>query len=279
MRLATAYLDGRPRALRVEQDDAIVLPFRDVGEVLQREGWRDDVPRLSGRRRALSTLRLAPPVLAPEKIVCVGLNYRSHAEETGHEVPAHPPLFAKYARALVGPFDDIALPAISERVDWEAELGVVIGRPARFVDEADALDFVAGYTVINDVSMRDWQRRTSQFLQGKTFEATTPVGPAVVTLDELENPDALQLTCHVDGVVMQNASTAEMVFSVQQIVSYVSQIITLVPGDLIATGTPAGIGSRRKPQTFLREGQTLTTAVAGIGELRNAIVGGDARSA
>src|SRR5690606_35490011 len=206
----------------------------------------------------------APLVPAPEKVVCVGTNYRDHCEEVGLPVPEHPPLFAKYHRALVGPFDDIELPAASDAVDWEAELGVVIGSPVRRAGEDEALAAIAGYTIVNDVSMRDWQMRTSQFLQGKTFERSTPVGPFLVTPDEVDHARSLRIRCQVDGEVMQDSDTTRLVFSPAAIVRYVSTIITLVPGDLIATGTPAGVGMAPRPPRYLADGQVLTTTIDGL---------------
>jgi acylpyruvate hydrolase len=211
-------------------------------------------------------------VPAPEKIICVGLNDGSHAEETGLGVPEYPTLFAKYARALIGPRDDILLPRNSSRVDWEAELAVVIGRVSRHLEEAEAGEAIAGYTVANDVSMRDWQVRTRQWLQGKTFETSTPVGPALVTLDELDDPDAVRVTCEVNGELMQETSTTDLVFSPAALVAYVSSIITLVPGDLILTGTPSGIGARMEPPRFLAPGDVVRTAIAGVGEIVNSCV-------
>jgi acylpyruvate hydrolase len=209
----------------------------------------------------------------PRKIVCLGLNYRSHIEEMGRIEVTNPTLFAKYAVALIGARDDIVMPPEAQQVDWEVELGIVIGKRARRVRAADAASVVAGLTVVNDVSMRDWQSRTLQFLQGKTWERSTPVGPWFVTLDELGALDVdLELRCDVDGETMQKGRTNDMVFAPSAIVEYCSTIMTLEPGDIIATGTPSGVGLGRKPPVFLRPGQMVRTSIEGIGELVNRCV-------
>ncbi len=267
--LATVRTGAGLRAARIEGDELVLLDAPDVGALLASGGrWRE-LAAADGPRTTLADVDFAPVVPRPEKIICVGLNYRSHAEETGLGVPEYPTIFAKYARALIGANDAIQLPANSSKVDWEAELAVVVGQEVRNAEAGEAAAAIAGYTVANDISMRDWQARTRQWLQGKTFEASTPVGPALITLDELENPDDLGLTCEVDGDVVQETSTSDLIFSPAEIVAYVSGIITLVPGDLILTGTPSGIGARMEPQRFLRPGSVVRTSIAGIGELRN----------
>jgi acylpyruvate hydrolase len=269
-RFGTARRGGGTAAFRVDGETATVLPFADVGALLRSgEDWLERAIAATGESIPLAGLELAPPVTAPEKIVCVGLNYRAHAAEANRDLPEHPQLFAKYARALTGPGDEIQLPAFSDRVDWEAELAVVIGRPARFVGEAEALDHVAGYTVANDVSVRDWQRRTTQYLQGKTFERSTPLGPWLVATDELADPGDLAVSCTVDDEVMQKFSTAEMIFTPAKLISYLSQILTLMPGDLLLTGTGPGVGAARDPQRFLAPGAVLRTEIAAVGALEN----------
>jgi acylpyruvate hydrolase len=206
----------------------------------------------------------------PGKILCVGQNYRAHILEQGAAMPEHPTLFAKFASALAGARDDIVLPTVSAAVDWEVELAVVVGWPAYRVAEADALEAVAGYAVVNDVSMRDWQFRTSQFLQGKTFDKATPLGPWLVTRDDPDvDEGAMALTCELDGEVVQEGNTSDMVFDVARIVSYISQFTMLRPGDVIATGTPGGSGHFRQPKRYLEDGNLLVTRVAGLGECRN----------
>jgi acylpyruvate hydrolase len=211
----------------------------------------------------------APLVPHPEKIICVGLNYRAHILEMSRELPEYPTLFAKFASSLIGAYDDLVLPSVSSAVDWEVELGVVIGRRTRRATPAQAREAIAGFTVINDVSMRDWQGRTTQFLQGKTFDASTPVGPVLVTGDEIGDAADLEVRCEVDGTVMQRGRTSDLLFGAAAVVSYISQFATLVPGDLISTGTPDGVGAGRRPPVFLAPGQVLTTVVEGIGSCVN----------
>jgi acylpyruvate hydrolase len=272
MRLATIRRpDGTTVAARLDGDELVVLPAPDVVALLEEPGWRESAASATGERVALAGADLAPAV-RPQKVICVGLNYRSHIEEMGRELPDHPTLFIKFPDSLTGPYDDIVIPRVSAEVDWEVELGVVVGRPARNVDEAGAAACIAGYTVVNDVSMRDWQWRTTQWDQGKNFEASTPVGPFVVTGDEIADAADLEVTTRVDGQTMQTGRTCDLLFGPAAIVSYASQFTTLRPGDLIATGTPGGVGAGRDPKVFLAPGQVLETAIEGIGACRNLLV-------
>jgi acylpyruvate hydrolase len=210
-------------------------------------------------------------VLAPTKIVCVGLNYRNHILEMGRELPEFPTLFAKFAESLIGPNDPIALPPeAATHVDWEGELAVVIGRRTRRVDPDAAGESIAGYAVFNDVTMRDFQYRTTEWLQGKSWEASSPLGPLVVTADEWSPGPTLQTA--VDGETVQSVSTADLVFDPTALVSYISQIFTLQPGDIIATGTPGGVGHARKPPRYLEAGSVLETTIEGLGAQRNAVI-------
>ncbi len=276
MRLVTMRLpDGETRAGVVDGDEVTELPYVDVGALLADEPDPRRVrPEADARHYPLDAVALAPPVPRPAKIVCVGMNYASHARELGMAVPSYPMLFAKFARTLTGPRDRIVLPAVSNEMDWEVELGVVIGRPVRHANPSEAASAIAGYTVVNDVSARDWQRRTSEFLQGKAFESTTPVGPALVTPDELPGGSAgnLKLRCEVDGELRQEGSTSDMIFPPADLVAYVSQIVTLEPGDLLVTGTPPGVGAARRPPVWLQPGQTVRSVVDGLGELVNQCV-------
>jgi acylpyruvate hydrolase len=271
--LATIRCDGTTQAARIEDGQAVLLPYRDVGDlVASSPDWREAVERVRvSKTLAAAELDLAPVVTRPEKILCAGLNYRAHVLETGRALPNYPTIFAKFWRSLIGANDPIVLPEVSSGVDWEAELAIVIGRPVRHVDEDTACAAIAGYTVANDVSMRDWQTRTTEMLQGKTFEKSTPLGPHLVTPDEVGDHD-LQISCSIDGTLMQSSSTSDMIFDPVTLVSYLSDIITLVPGDVILTGTPAGIGGSRKPPIYLQEGQTVTTRLTGVGELVNVCV-------
>ncbi|MFN2544120.1 MAG: fumarylacetoacetate hydrolase family protein [Actinomycetota bacterium] len=275
MRLATVRTPWGTRAGRFEGDEIILLQHPDVGALLATEGWRAAASRADGRRVPAAGADLAPLVPRPPKIICLGMNYKTHVEEMGREVPSHPTLFAKYARSLVGPRDPIHLPPESEQVDWEVELAFVIGTETRRASPSQAGAAIAGFCALNDVSMRDWQFRTMQFLQGKTWERSTPLGPALVTPDELggTTPD-LALGCQVDGVTMQDARTSDLLFGPEELVAYISTIVTLEPGDVIATGTPGGVGAGRTPPVFLKPGQTVRTWIEDIGELVNGCISG-----
>jgi acylpyruvate hydrolase len=220
----------------------------------------------------LERVRLLPVVPHPGKIVCLGLNYRGHAAETRREVPSYPVLFAKFADSLVGPHDPILMPPESSQVDFEAELAVVIGRPARRVGAAEALDAVAGYTIANDISMRDFQRRSHQWLQGKTWPSTTPLGPWLVDGEEIDHARGLAIRLTLNGEEMQSADTGQMLFDVATAVATISEFTPLDAGDLILMGTPEGIGARREPPVFLRPGDRVRVEIEGIGAIENELV-------
>ncbi|MCK9549437.1 fumarylacetoacetate hydrolase family protein [Aquamicrobium sp.] len=210
--------------------------------------------------------RIGACVGTPGKFICVGLNYADHARETGKEPPAEPILFMKATSAICGPDDDIEIPEGSSKTDWEVELGVVIGKRAKYVREEDALEHVAGYCTVNDVSERAFQsERGGQWTKGKSHDTFGPVGPWLVTRDEVADPQVLELWLEVDGVRRQNGSTRTMIFGVASLVSYISRFMTLEPGDIIATGTPPGVGLGHKPPVFLRAGQTMRLSVEGLG--------------
>ncbi len=268
MRFATIRTDQGTTAARLDGDVLIPLAAADVGEMLAAGEGR--VPEREGTPPVpVPEADFAPVVTRPGKVICVGLNYRAHILETGRELPEYPTLFAKFADTLMGPGDDLVLPSDSERVDWEVELGVIIGQPVYRATPEQAAAAIAGYTVINDVSMRDWQHRTLQWLQGKMFEHTTPVGPYLVTPDEVDNAVDLEVKCTVDSDVMQQSRTSDLLFGPAEIVSYASQAITLRPGDVIATGTPGGVGDARKPPIYLQPGNVLRTWIEGLGECVN----------
>jgi acylpyruvate hydrolase len=269
MRLATVIHKGSPQAALIDGDRVSLLAFPGLRDLLESGNSLGALTKKIEATLDIGEIQIAAPVREPEKTICVGLNFRDHAVEAGYALPEFPTLFAKYSRCLIGPFDEIEMPSVSDAVDWEAELGIIIGKACRNVKENKALDCIAGYTVVNDVSMRDWQLRTSQFLQGKTFERCTPVGPYMVTPDEIDHASNLAISCHVNGKQMQFSSTDQMIFSPAQIVAYISKIITLVPGDTIACGTPRGIGGLMKPPVYLRPGDIVATKIEGIGELIN----------
>jgi len=278
MRLATLRTTDGTIAVRVDGANATEIPgVADVGELLKDPNWQSRAAEADGPVRALADVAdeaWAPVVPVPGKIVCVGLNYRNHILEMGRELPEFPTLFAKYPEALVGPYDPIVLPSTAaDAVDWEAELAVVIGTTVRNASEAEAEASIAGYSVINDVTMRDYQYRTPEWFQGKTFEATAPFGPVLVTPDEFQPGGMLQ--GEVDGETVQQTPTDDLVFGPAALISYISQIFTLRPGDVIATGTPGGVGHARKPPRYLVPGSTLVTRVEGIGELRNVVASAD----
>ena len=218
--------------------------------------------------------RIGPCVGQISKLVCVGLNYAKHAAETGHALPKEPVLFMKAISAIVGPNDDVMLPKGSVKGDWEVELGVVIGTEARYVSEQDALKYVAGYCLVNDVSEREFQlERGGNWSKGKSADTFAPIGPWLVTADEVPDPQKLDLWCEVNGTMCQSSNTNDMIFTVAQCVSYISHFMTLKPGDIIPTGTPSGVGVGMKPQRFLKAGDVMRLGIAGLGEQRQKVIG------
>lgn len=220
---------------------------------------------------AKNHVKVNAPVTQPGKIICVGHNYREHILEMGRELPSNPVLFAKFANTVIGPEDDIPFHPISEQLDYEAEFVFVIGKQARNVSEEDALDYVAGYAIANDVTYRDIQRRTLQWLQGKTVDGSAPIGPWLVTTDELPDPSGLGVKLSVNGEVRQQTNTANLVFSVQKLVSFISNLATLEPGDVVLTGTPGGVGVAMDPQQFLKDGDVVRIEIDKVGVLENKV--------
>lgn len=269
MRFATIRTAAGTTAARLDGDVLIPLDAADAGTLLAAGDPGSAAPAVGAAPVPVADADFAQIVTAPSKIICVGLNYRTHITETGRELPEYPTLFAKFAETLMGPNDDLAIPAVSERVDWEAELAVVIGKPAYRATAGEAAGAIAGYTVSNDVSMRDFQRRTLQWDAGKIFQHTTPVGPYLVTPDEVGDAADLEIGCSVDGQVKQLARTSDLLFKPADVVAYASQAITLRPGDLLLTGTTGGVGDARKPPEYLRPGQVMRTWIEGVGELVN----------
>ncbi len=247
---------------------AALLAMGDEGV----EALRDaaDQSWIASNGRPLEGTELLAPVPRPGKVVAIGRNYREHAAEEGVEPPSAPLIFAKWPSSVVGPGAEIRWdPAYATQVDYEAELAVVIGRAARHVGVDDALDHVLGYTCLNDVSARDLQFGDGQWVRGKSLDTFCPIGPVVVTRDEIANPQDLRICCTVGGEALQEASTSQMYFGVAEIVSYCSRAFTLEPGDVIATGTPSGVGAFRKPPRFLRDGERVVVEIEGIGRLEN----------
>jgi acylpyruvate hydrolase len=275
VRLATVRHDGGTRAARIDGPEATLLNYRDVGELLGSGTEWATAAEAAGQTTPASSLRYASLILNPSKIVCVGLNYRTHIEELGERHPEYPTLFGKFAGSLIGASDPIRLPRVSSRVDWEVELVAVIGAELRYGDEESAARAIAGFTVGNDISVRDFQARTPQWLQGKTFDSTTPVGPYLVSADETGTAPDLEIRCEVDGRVRQRSRTSDLLFGPAELVAYISQIITLKPGDLIFTGTPGGVGQGQKPPVFLAAGQSVASVVDGIGAMLNPCVPDD----
>ncbi len=227
---------------------------------------------LAGAGKPLASLRLGPPVANPDKIICLGLNYRDHAEESGAPIPEHQILFMKNTRSLIGSGETIVPPVNgTEKVDYEAELGVVIGRGGRNVSEADALDHVGGYMNFNDVSARDLQLQTPQWVAGKAIDTFGPCGPFLVTADEVDDPQALRVVCRRNGEVLQDGNTKDMIFDIRQQIAFISSLMTLLPGDIIATGTPAGVGITRNPPILLRDGDIVEVEIGDLGVLTNPV--------
>jgi 2-keto-4-pentenoate hydratase/2-oxohepta-3-ene-1,7-dioic acid hydratase in catechol pathway len=243
----------------------------DIGERFFREGWLGRVAGVTAPGRSIAT-RIGCPLSRPSKIVCLGKNYADHARELGTEQPAAPLLFCKGPNALNGPADPILLPRSSGQVDWEVELAVIIGRECKRVRPAEAWDCVAGLCVMNDVSARQAQFSDGQWFRGKSFDTFAPLGPALVTLDEVGDPRNLRLTARVDDTLMQEGTTGDMIFDVPAIIAYVSEDMTLLPGDVISTGTPSGVGIGRNPPVTLKPGNVVTCGIEKIGVLRNACV-------
>ena len=220
----------------------------------------------------LSAIKLAAPIPNPDKILCIGLNYADHAAESGQPLPDYPIVFSKYSNTVIGSGDAIMLPKVTDQVDYEAELGFVIGKRARHVSEADALEYVAGYLNVNDVSARDYQTRTSQWTMGKSFDTFAPMGPALVTADELPDPHNLAIRLWIGADTLQDSSTSQLIFSVPQLLADISQVMTLQPGDIVSTGTPPGVGAARRPPRWLKPGETVNMEIEGLGVLSNPVV-------
>ena len=221
---------------------------------------QDSCPEIDG------DVRLGAPLTRPSKIICVGLNYAMHAAESGMEIPKEPVIFFKATSSIVGPYDDVIIPKGGDKTDWEVELAVVIGKKASYVSEADALDHVAGYVLHNDVSERAFQlERSGQWVKGKSCDTFAPLGPFIASADEIEDPNNINLWLKLNGEVLQNSYTSDFIFNIQEVISYLSQFMTLLPGDVISTGTPSGVGFGFSPQRYLKEGDVMELGIEGLG--------------
>jgi acylpyruvate hydrolase len=271
VRFGSFLQSGRRFAALVEGDE--VRPLRDVAE-LGRDTPSELLadPPLTEERLPIADLKLLPVIPHPGKIVCVGLNYEAHAKEGGHDRPDYPALFTKFQETLIADGDPITVPPESEAVDYEAELAFVIGRPVRRAKGDAARDAVGGYTVANDVSMRDYQYRSQQWLAGKNWAASTPLGPYLVTPDEVGDPHDLDISLQLNGETLQSANTSMFIFDIPTLVATISEFTPLAPGDVVLTGTPAGVGYRRDPKVLLKDGDRVLTEVAGVGRLENPVV-------
>ena len=292
MKLATIRLaDGKTAAVRVDGDTLVHLGATDVGSLLAQPEWRSRAAAVSGTTSyAAADATFATLVPTPSKVVCVGLNYKTHIQEMGRDLPEYPTLFAKFADCLIGATDDILRPVETTEFDWEVELAVVIGSTVRRATTEQAEAAIAGFTVLNDITCRDWQFRTREWLQGKNWESSTPVGPYLVTPDELPGGvrPTLAVRCEVTGSELPDpaappagcafaarcphANTGDLLFDPVALVEYISTMVRLNPGDIIATGTPGGVGHARKPSRYLADGEVVVTEIEGLGRLVNRVV-------
>jgi acylpyruvate hydrolase len=273
MKLSTIRTAAGTRAVRLDGGKLVDLGYPDLGALLAEPDWRAEAADATGRTYEVDGADFAPVVPRPSKVICVGHNYANHIKEMGRELPSYPTLFPKFADSLIGANDAIVKPAETDALDWEVELAVVIGREVRRADDAQAEAAIAGFTVMNDVSVRDWQFRTVEWTQGKIWDSSTPVGPYLVTPDEAGGVrPALRVRTLVDGREMQSDDTGTLLFDPVFLVRYVSTIVRLRPGDLIATGTPAGVGHARDPKVYLTGGETVVTEIDGLGACTNRIV-------
>jgi 2-keto-4-pentenoate hydratase/2-oxohepta-3-ene-1,7-dioic acid hydratase in catechol pathway len=276
MRLVRFGKAGRERPGLLQKDQVVdltsVFPdIPDIGETFFRDGWLEKVGNISAGSGA-PIERLGPPIQRPGKIICLGKNYREHAREGGFDLPEKPLLFAKAPNTLNGPTDPILLPRSCGQIDWEVELAVIIGKEGKRIPKRSAFDYIAGVTVMNDVSGRQAQFSDSQWFRGKSFDTFAPMGPAMVTIDEIGDVQNLRLAALVDGKVMQEGSTADMIFPVAELIEFISEDITLLPGDVISTGTPSGVGIFRDPPVVLQPGNVVECRIEKIGSIINPVV-------
>ncbi len=285
MRLATIQTKSGPRAALLDAGHFIDVHATEEGLPTSVRGILEGGPALlqqiaevakkpTAVRYPEASVKLLPPIPDPPKILCIGLNYRDHAAETGAAIPRDPVMFSKFTTALIGPEEPIVLPAVSKKVDYEAELVLVIGKKGRHIPREKARDYLAGCMIGHDVSARDWQleKDGKQWLAGKTFDTFAPTGPWLVTIDEVGDPHELGIRFRLNGQTMQDSNTRQMIFRAEELIAYISQVVTLLPGDLIFTGTPPGVGVARKPPVWLKAGDVAEVEIDGLGVLRNPVV-------
>lgn len=287
MRFVTFEFAGRPRPGVLSGKDSVVdlsaAGFQSMLHIIQsgEEALAKTRQVLAAppenSTHAMNTVKLLAPIGRPPKLICVGLNYLDHAKETGAEIPKVPTIFNKFTTAVIGPGDNIVLPRVSKAPDFEAEFAFVIGRGGRHIAADDWPKHIFGYTIVNDVSARDYQRATTQWLMGKTFDTFAPMGPSIVTADEIQDPHDLDIRLEISSAdkepeIMQDSNTRELIFKIPDLIAFLSSVFTLEPGDIVSTGTPAGVGFARKPPRYLRPGEEVAVQVENIGELRNPVV-------
>ncbi len=282
MRLLTFEADGKVRpGVLLETNgifDLSTAGFSSMLDVIEANSGdlrklRELLPEASADTAySLGTVKLLAPIPKPRKLICVGLNYRDHATETGSEIPAVPTIFNKFATAVIAPGENIILPKVSQSPDYEAEFAFIIGRGGRRIPAESWKEHVFGYTIVNDVSARDYQRATTQWLMGKTFDTFAPMGPWIVTADAVPDPHNLDIRMEINGEILQNSNTRELIFKIPDLIAFLSSVFTLEPGDIVSTGTPAGVGVARKPPRFLQPGDDVAVQIPAIGELRNPVV-------
>jgi 2-keto-4-pentenoate hydratase/2-oxohepta-3-ene-1,7-dioic acid hydratase in catechol pathway len=273
MRFVTFKSGSEPHPGAVVNDMVVDLKpmgYQSLLRVIQSGARFDGLAAATGQR--LADVQLLAPIPRPPKLICVGLNYRDHAEETGAQIPKAPTIFNKFTTAVIGPGENVVLPKVSKAPDYEAEFAFVIGRGGRNIAAEDWRQHVFGYTLVNDVTARDYQRATSQWLMGKTFDTFAPMGPWIVTADEIADPHELDIQMEINGEMLQDSNTRELIFKIPDLIAFLSSVFTLEPGDVVSTGTPAGVGFARKPPRYLHAGDEMTVRVPAIGELRNPVV-------
>ena len=282
MRFVTFQVDGQGHPGALADKDTVVdltgAGFASILQVIQagEEGRKKIEKFLSESpaqaKQPLASVKLSAPIPKPNKLICVGLNYLDHAKETNSEIPQVPTIFNKFATSVIGPLDKIVLPKVSKAPDYEAEFAFIIGRGGRHIKAEDWPRHIFGYTIINDVSARDYQRATTQWLMGKTFDTFAPMGPWIVTADEIKDPHNLDISIEINGEVLQNSNTRELIFKIPDLIAFLSSVFTLEPGDIVSTGTPAGVGVARQPPRFLKPGDDVVVKIPLIGQLQNPVV-------